>query len=258
MKPPISWYWTPTSVADQTLRGNTDEYTRRMSLGIKSLCAGPAVAPHRGGPDSPPEDAVNHLEGYWTGEAEHDYPTIDDLLLGTGYRDVALDLGCGDGRYLVHLARQYQMVIGMDLPQSTLDVLQTYANVPANVYLLRADVRHLPLQSGSVTSVLAWGLLCELAVETIHHSLAEMARVLKPGGTVVLGICASLHPDINSEDISPRTGMDSSSSLQDKLPFQNIIARFQEWGVNCDVTFRSSPSFWTVRGIKVSSSRKGM
>ncbi len=40
MKPPISWYWTPTSVADQTLRGNTDEYTRKMSLGIKSLCAG--------------------------------------------------------------------------------------------------------------------------------------------------------------------------------------------------------------------------
>ena len=23
MKPPISWNWTPTSVADQTLRGNT-------------------------------------------------------------------------------------------------------------------------------------------------------------------------------------------------------------------------------------------
>ncbi len=40
MKPPISWYWTPTSVADQILRGNTNEYTRRMSLGIKSLCAG--------------------------------------------------------------------------------------------------------------------------------------------------------------------------------------------------------------------------
>ena len=125
---------------------------------------------------------MNHLEAYWTGEAEYDYPTIDDLLLGPGYRDVALDLGCGNGRYLVHLARQYQMVIGMDLPQSTLDVLQTYANVPANVYLLSADVRHLPLQSGSVTAVLAWGLLCELAVETIQHSLTEMARVLKPGG----------------------------------------------------------------------------
>lgn len=94
---------------------------------------------------------------------------------------VALDAGCGTGRHAATLAEIGYQVIGTDLTPAMLDVAR--AKVPG------ADFREgtfedLPVDDGSVdlvTSALAVCHATDLAVV-----FAEFARVLKPGGRVIV------------------------------------------------------------------------
>jgi malonyl-CoA O-methyltransferase len=95
-----------------------------------------------------------------------------------------LDLGCGTGRYLKILReRGAAFVAGIDLSQ---DMLR-----PARVFgpIARADLQALPLRSRRfdvVTSGLVVGYL-----QSIASAVAEMSRVLAPGGTVIY---SDFHP----------------------------------------------------------------
>lgn len=98
-----------------------------------------------------------------------------------------LDAGCGDG-YLVHLLHQrgFRCVIGMDNDQLAVqlarDQLREYDAAPWNVGA--ASIYALPLASHSVD--------CVIMADVIEHldepekALAEVTRVLTPGGTLVL------------------------------------------------------------------------
>lgn len=97
----------------------------------------------------------------------------------------ALDLGCGSGRYLrLLLARGATRVIGLDLSP---DMLQRAREVTGR--LVRGDARALPLASCSVDLIVC-GLVVE-DVSDVRGVVAEMARVLAPGGSVVY---SDIHP----------------------------------------------------------------
>ncbi len=168
----------------------------------------------------------------WTGEAKYDYLSIDDLLHG---KDLVVDLGCGSGRYLELLAGRYELAVGVDINEDCLSLFKSndgFPGFPGNVEVLRADVLDLPLQSASVSAVLAWGLLCQLGFDGIERSLREMARILKQGGSLVLGICSNC------------------SSHGEILNAKNIPLVLARCGVDCDIIFRSFPNFLTIRGVK--------
>ncbi len=172
----------------------------------------------------------------WTGEAKYDYPSIEDLLHG---KDLVVDLGCGSGRYLELLAGRYELAVGVDINEDCLSLCKScdgFPGFPGNVEVLRADVLDLPLQSASVSAVLAWGLLCQLGFDGIERSLREMARILKQGGSLVLGICPSQEKILNAE---------------------NIPLVLSRCGVDCDIIFWSFPNFLTIRGVKRGSDSNG-
>lgn len=102
-------------------------------------------------------------------------PRTDDAVL--------LDLACGGGLTAPHIPPGYRH-IGIDLTESALREARVHGVVP-----VRADVTRLPLRTASADVVIA-GEIFE-HVEDLPRLLAEIARVLKPGGTLVCDTISS-------------------------------------------------------------------
>lgn len=112
-----------------------------------------------------------------------------DLVLGLadeleGRR--VLDVGCGDGAYAVAVAERGAHVVGVDASARMLQAARDRATLKGLTLDLReGDVRQLPFADASFDVVLAITVLC--FVEDANRALSEMARVLTPGGRLVIG-----------------------------------------------------------------------
>lgn len=129
-----------------------------------------AWAPHYDGPN--PATAL-------------DDEVVGPILAGFPAGD-ALDAACGTGRHAARLAALGHRVVGVDANESMLAVARD--KVPG-ADLRRGSLTALPL--GDATVDLA---VCSLAlshVPDLAPALAELARVVRPGGHVV---CSDMHP----------------------------------------------------------------
>ncbi|WP_405638375.1 methyltransferase domain-containing protein [Streptomyces sp. NBC_01178] len=107
-------------------------------------------------------------------------------LLGLRPGDTVLDAGCGTGRALPALRAVVGprgTVLGADLTPAML-AEAVRAGRGGSGALLRADVARLPLRDGGVDAVFGAGLLSHLARP--EADVAELARVVRPGGTLAL------------------------------------------------------------------------
>ncbi len=101
--------------------------------------------------------------------------------------DVVVDLASGSGPVARELARPGRTVVGLDLSAEELRLAQKRGSGP----LVRADARVLPFRDGSVDVVTsALGLVVVRPLATV---LAEVARVLRPGG-VLAAIAPAARP----------------------------------------------------------------
>ncbi|MEU7291971.1 class I SAM-dependent methyltransferase [Streptomyces exfoliatus] len=110
-------------------------------------------------------------------------------FLDAGARDV-LELGAGHGRDALHFARSGLTVRAADFSPVGLEQLRERAaaeGLGARVTTTVVDVREpLPFADASVDAVFAHMLLCmALSTEDVHALVAEVRRVLRPGGTFV-------------------------------------------------------------------------
>lgn len=96
-----------------------------------------------------------------------------------------LDAGCGTGRYLRLCAERGADVVGLDLSTPML----WYAR-DISPHVACGSVCNVPLRSGSVDVVVCGLVLGD--VETLAVALAELARVLRPGGTLLYSV---VHPE---------------------------------------------------------------
>ncbi len=93
-----------------------------------------------------------------------------------------LELGCGGGSLLRDLAaRGYRELVGLDLARTALREARA-RETPA--WLLAAEAERLPFQARSFDVVLSVDLIEH--VEDLDSHLAEVARVLRPGGWYLL------------------------------------------------------------------------
>ena len=103
-------------------------------------------------------------------------------LVGDGPGE-ALDAGMGGGRLLVELQRVGWTVTGVDLSERMVGLAQQ--RLPdRRESLLRGDVENLPFASESFDVAVATGVL-EYASD-VRRAVAELARVVRPGGRVVV------------------------------------------------------------------------
>ena len=108
-----------------------------------------------------------------------------EAAVGPGAR--LLELGVGTGRVALPLHRRGRRVVGVDLSLPMLDRYRAKAaalGLPPPV-VLRADATRLPFRDASVDAVLEVHVLH--LVPAWREALAEVRRVLAPGGTVLVG-----------------------------------------------------------------------
>jgi ubiquinone/menaquinone biosynthesis C-methylase UbiE len=114
---------------------------------------------------------------------------IATWLQGRNQRAVrGLDVGCGTGRLLaaVHGAWPGMKLTGIDLSRPYLDEARRLIGRTARVKLEEAAAETLPYTDASLDLVVSSFLLHELPREIRAKAIAEMARVVKPGGLVVI------------------------------------------------------------------------
>ncbi len=112
-------------------------------------------------------------------------------LIGADPGDRIADIGCGTGRHALPLARAGARVTGVDFSLGMLQELRR-KRPPASLELIEHDLRAgLPLPDDEFDL-----LLCSLVLEHLEDlagALREFARVVRPGGRVVL---ADFHPEM--------------------------------------------------------------
>jgi len=124
------------------------------------------------------------------------YRLAGDLAAG---KDV-LELACGSGIGLGHLATRARRTVGGDCDAKLVDLARK--NVPAGVEVLQLDAQSLPFESASFDVV--------LLLEAIYYLpdpdafLRETKRVLRPGGVALIGSANCERTDFNRSPFSQR------------------------------------------------------
>jgi SAM-dependent methyltransferase len=170
----------------------------------------------------------------WEGRAD-----LARLLLA-GERSIALDIGCGFGTFATAMARSASHVFATD--RSPVRVALTAARARAeglgNVTAFETNGIGLPIGDGicdlvTVIGVLEWvGVGTGDAEAAQRRMLEEIRRVLKPGGSLLLGIenryaahyflgAREDHTNLRFSSVLPRRLADLQSRRARGVPFEN-------------------------------------
>jgi ubiquinone/menaquinone biosynthesis C-methylase UbiE len=96
-----------------------------------------------------------------------------------------LDAGCGDGTYAMEQTGRGRKVTALDLSLPMLTAgRRRQAGAEGTVDWCQGDVTMLPFADGCFDAVLAVTVLC--VIGSPARAVGEMARVLRPGGALVL------------------------------------------------------------------------
>jgi len=112
-----------------------------------------------------------------------------ELCLGecTG-GDRILEIGFGTGLTFLNLHDSYREIHGLDLTADTAAVQKAFADRGIQTDLRQGDVLQMPYENEYFDTVLLISILEHLKPEDQARAVAEIRRVLKPGGQVVYGV----------------------------------------------------------------------
>jgi SAM-dependent methyltransferase len=134
-------------------------------------------------------------KAYQTGEhgwpVEEPTPDVERLLrrLGSGRGRTALDLGCGEGRHTVLLARLGYAVTALDLEPLALEKARAAARrAGVRAAFVTGNALDLRFPDGAFDVVLDYGVFHHVVTRDWTRYRKEIRRVLAPGGHLVLSV----------------------------------------------------------------------
>ncbi len=111
------------------------------------------------------------------------YPRIKSLLKKAGNEGLWIDLGCGEGQYLVPISKKFPSwkTIGVDNNPSNISFLKKV--IPANAELILTDIEKLPPEN-KADLITCIGVL--QYIEDDEKALQKIYGALLPGGNFLL------------------------------------------------------------------------
>ncbi len=134
------------------------------------------------------------LEATFQAEREHFWfkgfrqfvtPLIEQALTGVSHPRI-LDCGCGTGANMSMLRAHGAEAYGFDLTPRGL----RYAREYGDHRVARASAARVPFKSATFDLVTSFDVLYCLPDEVEKEAIAEMARVVKPGGALIVNVAA--------------------------------------------------------------------
>jgi len=163
-------------------------------------------------------DTYDRIAAHFAETREYPWPEVEGFVADAS-GDVALDLGCGNGRHAELLAAHAERVVGADLSRGLLAEARERADERGfAVDLVAADASTLPLRRNAVDLA--------VYVATLHHlpsrearlaSLDELARVLAPGGRALVSAWSTAH-DAFEADVGFDTTVDWTLPGGERVP----------------------------------------
>jgi SAM-dependent methyltransferase len=163
----------------------------------------------------------NPQEFFATGRADigRFMATLSRLAPDTA-RTHALDFGCGVGRITRALADHFDQVVGVDVAPSMIDRARTlHAEVARCRFVLNREPHLRGFASGSFTVAYSRLVLQHVPPELARRYIAELVRVLAPGGVLMFQLCEPINPRKVFED-APVLG----SAFKRSLPRPLVVS----------------------------------
>jgi ubiquinone/menaquinone biosynthesis C-methylase UbiE len=116
-------------------------------------------------------------------------PQLFEVFSGHDQRTLRLiDLGCGTGRFLdlVKQAWPRLSALGLDLSEAYIRHARRHLRRRSRLHLLVANAEAIPVPDNSVEAVTSIFMFHELPPQVRRIVVKECARVLKPGGRLIL------------------------------------------------------------------------
>lgn len=137
------------------------------------------------------EDTWNAIAHSFNSTRRKTWKECIDFINTLPKSSIVADIGSGNGRHLIPCAKQCKKVIGLDVSNELLRIVEKkiIENKFRNVELIHSDAVNIPLKSNYVDAV--------LFIATLHNiperyrrikSLKETNRILKPGGKSIISV----------------------------------------------------------------------
>ncbi|GAB7093690.1 class I SAM-dependent methyltransferase [Halolamina litorea] len=166
----------------------------------------------------------DRIAAHFSKTREYAWPEIESFLEGRS-GDLALDLGCGNGRHAETLASHADRVVGVDASTGLLaEAASRAAERGFDPDLVAGDAAAIPLRTDTVDLA--------VYVATLHHlrprerrlaSLNELSRTLVPGGRALVSAWSTEHSTFDDED-TDGSGLDTEVDWT--LPGGETVGRF--------------------------------
>ena len=161
---------------------------------------------------------------------------LELLGIAQAQDQLVLDTGCGTGTYGLVLARKGNRVVGIDISSDLVKVARNRADKERLSYFpLMGDIEKLPLEDESFDICVCGFVLHHLPV--MHRTIAELYRVLKPGGTIGLIEPNGSNPVAKLSDAARRAflndmceGMGCCSANERDYPHKTYLKALSEGG----------------------------
>jgi 2-polyprenyl-6-hydroxyphenyl methylase/3-demethylubiquinone-9 3-methyltransferase len=152
--------------------------------------------------------------------------------LASGPDALLVDVACGGGLFVPYAHRLGYRHVGIDLSRSGLEVTRSRGGAA-----VQGDATALPLRSGSADVVVAGEVLEH--VPDLPGVVAEVCRVVRPGGTVVIDTIADTwFGRISSITVGERIPGGPPPGIHDPALFVNrdrLRSEFARYGVDLEL-----------------------
>ncbi|MFT4083915.1 MAG: class I SAM-dependent methyltransferase [Nocardioides sp.] len=143
---------------------------------------------------------------------------LPDLVARGAVR--GLDLGCGPGRHAVAMAAAGLHALAVDASPTALMLLgERVASEDLTVETIEATMTELPVPDASIDVVVAFNVVYHGDRGDARRAIAEVARVLRPGGVYLSTMLSKRHRNFGrGVEVSPDTFVDTSGRHVPGMP----------------------------------------